>query len=89
MSEPKEILLFILTAIGFIYGLIGAGYAIYFNYIYLFEKGFVAWLFFGEIIASLKALVWPLFEFNITSIVTLYDDTKMFNLTDTGQPFPC
>ena len=61
MIEPKEILLFILTAIGFIYGLIGAGYAIYFNYIYLMEKGFVAWLFFGEVIATFKGFLWPFF----------------------------
>ena len=40
-------------------------FALYYNYLYAQEHGFIAWLFFGEIIASLKAMVWPLFEFNI------------------------
>ena len=40
-------------------------FGIYYNWLYANEHGFIAWLFFGEIIASLKALVWPLFEFNI------------------------
>ena len=42
-------------------GLFGA----YYNYLYAVENGFLAWLFFGEIIASFKALIWPLFEFKI------------------------
>ena len=37
----------------------------YYNYLYAVENGFLAWLFFGEVIASLKALVWPLFEFKL------------------------
>ena len=40
-------------------------FALYYNYLYAQEHGFWAWLLFGEIIATLKALVWPLFEFNI------------------------
>ena len=40
-------------------------FAAYYNYLYAIEHGFLAWLFFGEIIASLKSLIWPLFEFNI------------------------
>ena len=61
MSEPKEILLVILHAIGFIYGLIAAGYAIYFNYILLIEEGFWVWLLLGEVIATFKGLLWPFF----------------------------
>ena len=38
-------------------GIMGA----YFNWLYAVEHGFIAWLFFGEIIASLKGLAWPLF----------------------------
>jgi len=52
--------------------ILGIGYAIsvglfgmYYNYLYAIENGFIAWLFFGEIIASFKALIWPLFEFKI------------------------
>ncbi len=55
----------ILIAIAIIYGISVAIFGIYYNWLYANEHGFVAWLFFGEIIASLKALVWPLFEFNI------------------------
>tara|TARA_B100001989_G_C24280885_1_gene336302 strand:+ start:350 stop:529 length:180 start_codon:yes stop_codon:yes gene_type:complete len=51
---------------------LGVGYAIsvgifglYYNYLYAQEHGFWAWLFFGELVASFKALIWPLFEFNI------------------------
>ncbi len=40
-------------------------FAAYYNYLYAIENGFLAWLFFGEIIASFKALIWPLFELGI------------------------
>ena len=55
----------IFIAIAIIYGISVAIFGVYFNWLYANENGFLAWLFFGEIIASLKALVWPLFEFNI------------------------
>tara|TARA_Y200000002_G_scaffold374670_1_gene375766 strand:+ start:425 stop:598 length:174 start_codon:yes stop_codon:yes gene_type:complete len=51
----------ILIAIAIIYGISVAIFGVYFNWLYANENGFLAWLFFGEIIASLKALVWPLF----------------------------
>ena len=38
-------------------------FGLYFNWLYAAENGFIAWLFFGEIIASLKAIVWPYFVF--------------------------
>ena len=55
----------ILMGILIIYGISVGIFGIYYNWLYANEHGFIAWLFFGEIIASLKALVWPLFEFNI------------------------
>ena len=55
----------ILMGILIIYGISVGIFGIYYNWLYANEHGFVAWLFFGEVIASLKALVWPLFEFNI------------------------
>ena len=55
----------ILIAIAVIYGISVAIFGVYYNWLYANENGFLAWLFFGEIIASLKAIVWPLFEFNI------------------------
>ena len=55
----------ILMGILIIYAISVGIFGIYYNWLYANEHGFIAWLFFGEIIASLKALVWPLFEFNI------------------------
>ncbi len=47
------------------YGISVGIFTLYYNYLYAIEHGFLAWVFFGEIVATLKALVWPLFEFNI------------------------
>ena len=55
----------LLMAIAVIYGISVAVFGLYYNWLFAKANGFLAWLFFGEIIASLKALVWPLFEFNI------------------------
>ena len=52
-------------AIAVLYGISVAIFGLYYNWLFAKTNGFWAWLFFGEIIASLKALVWPLFEFNI------------------------
>lgn len=43
------------------YGLSVMGFAVYFNWQYAKEHGFLEWIFFGEIIATLKAFVWPVF----------------------------
>ena len=40
-------------------------FGLYYNYLYAQENGFIAWLFFGEIIATFKSFFWPLIEFNI------------------------
>ena len=55
----------ILIGLFIVYGISVGIFGLYYNYLYAQEHGFVAWIFFGEIIASLKAVVWPLFEFNI------------------------
>ena len=55
----------ILMAIAIVYGISVAVFALYYNWLYAKTHGFIAWLLFGEIIASFKALIWPLFEFNI------------------------
>lgn len=36
---------------------------LYFNWLYANEHGFWAWLLFGEIIATLKAFLWPIYLF--------------------------
>ena len=51
----------IFITIAVIYGISVAGFGLYFNWLYAVENGFWAWLFFGELIASAKALVWPFF----------------------------
>ena len=38
-------------------------FALYYNWVYAQEHGFVKWLFFGEVLATLKALIWPYFVF--------------------------
>lgn len=38
-------------------------FAIYFNYLFAIKHGFLSWVFFGEIISSLKAIIWPFFIF--------------------------
>lgn len=35
----------------------------YFNYLYAHEHGFLAWLFLGEVVATLKSLIWPYYVF--------------------------
>jgi hypothetical protein len=46
-----------------LYGLSAGLFALYFNWQYAQEHGFVAWLFFGEIIATFKGAFWPFFIF--------------------------
>ena len=55
----------IVTVLLIAYGISVGIFGLYYNYLYAIENCFWAWVFFGEIIATLKALVWPLFEFNI------------------------
>jgi len=50
-------------AIAVVYG-IGLFIAtLYFNWRYANEHGFLAWLMFGEIIATFKAIAWPIYLF--------------------------
>jgi hypothetical protein len=44
-----------------LYGISAAMMALYFNWVYAVEKGFWAWLLFGEIVASFQGLFWPFF----------------------------
>ena len=55
----------ILKTIGIVYAISVVIYGLYYNWLYATTHGFLSWLFFGEFIASFKALIWPLFEFNI------------------------
>jgi len=51
----------ILMTLVFIYMAIAGFAALYFNYLYAVEHGFIAWIFFGEIIAAFEGLLWPFF----------------------------
>ena len=51
----------LLLLIGSVYGLISAYYALYFNWMVFMEEGFLVWLFFGEVVATFKGLLWPFF----------------------------
>ena len=51
----------IFITVAIIYGITVAVFGLHFNWLYAVENGFWAWLFFGELIASAKALVWPFF----------------------------
>lgn len=44
-----------------VYGLSVGIFVLYFNWQYAHENGFWAWLFFGEVIATFKGILWPLF----------------------------
>jgi len=61
MNTMEKLIIGILIVYGISVGIFG----LYYNYLYAVENGFLAWLFFGEIVASFKALIWPLFEFKI------------------------
>jgi hypothetical protein len=48
----------------------------YFNWKYASEHGFVKWLFFGEIVPTMKAVVWPYFAFAPTKKPHWSDEEK-------------
>lgn len=35
----------------------------YYNWIYARDHGFLKWVFFGEIVATVKAVIWPVWFF--------------------------
>jgi hypothetical protein len=40
--------------------IIGQSLAVpYYNYLYFMEHGFISWLFFGQIVASIQSMFWP------------------------------
>ena len=52
---------FILSAVFFVYMVVAGLFALYFNWVYASVHGFISWIFFGEIIATLQGLLWPLY----------------------------
>jgi uncharacterized protein len=49
----------------------------YFNYLYARENGFVAWLLFGEVVATVKSFAWPYFALERFNGSSPSDDTTL------------
>ena len=45
----------------FIYMIPATYYTFLFNWYFFLDHGFLAWIFFGEVIATFKGLLWPFF----------------------------
>ena len=45
----------------YLYCIVAALMALVFNYQYARDHGFLAWVFFGEIVATFKAILWIFF----------------------------
>ncbi len=43
------------------YFFIAAFFSLYFNWVYATTKGFISWLFFGEVVATLQGFLWPIY----------------------------
>ena len=56
MKSTVEVLLML-------YGFSAMIMTTYYNWKYAVEYGFIKWLLFGEIVASLKGAIWPFFVF--------------------------
>ena len=50
----------ILFVLAWVYFMGFSAAVVYENWVYANEHGFLAWLFFGEIVATFQALGWPL-----------------------------
>jgi hypothetical protein len=59
-ESPAKILLRLLIQGYFLIGFLTVPY---FNYQYATKHGFWSWLFFGEVMATLKSFAWPLWLF--------------------------
>ncbi|MFC1479164.1 hypothetical protein ACFL6F_01070 [Planctomycetota bacterium] len=58
---PKNILIYILNTVFMLYFMSLMIMIPYFNWCYARDKGFVKWLFLGEIVATGKGIAWPFF----------------------------
>ncbi len=45
----------------FLYAMTAGVFTLYFNYMYAVNNGFIAWIFFGEIVATFQGFLWPFF----------------------------
>ena len=53
----------LVSVLVFLYALPALIFTLYYNYQYARDNGFLAWLFFGEIVATFKGILWPVFVF--------------------------
>ncbi len=59
-KNPLVILVF---AIMYLYGLSQVYFIPYYNWEFAKENGFIKWLLLGEVVATVKASIWPYFVF--------------------------
>ena len=72
----KKILLKILNIVIMIYFMVAfLIFTPYYNWTYAKEHGFVEWIFFGEVVATSKAITWPYFAL-------LSQDNFQFNINN-------
>ncbi len=81
----KNISIGVLYIICFAYSMGVMGSALYFNWQYARDYGFVKWVFFGEIIASAKAIVWPYYVFSTP--VNRYDSPDANHFRNSKRAF--
>jgi hypothetical protein len=60
--------------------------AVYFNWKYAHQNGFGTWLFFGQVVPSLKALVWPYFAVVQDATPSSLEDARPVATADVGPP---
>jgi len=69
VSEPFKILnkekriSIVVGCIIMVYALPVITFATYYNYQYFREKGFIKWLFMGEVVSTAKGFIWPYYVF--------------------------
>lgn len=61
MENPKGRLANVVGVLFSLYFTIGVFSAVYFNYTYARDNGFVKWLLLGQIVPTAKAMIWPYF----------------------------
>lgn len=88
MSDYKKIATSVLTVVFCIYfAIAGFIFTPYYNWQYAKDHGFVNWIFLGEVVPTLKAMVWPYFlAVNINNRTE--DNKKIRESNNESKPWP-
>lgn len=57
----KTLIVYFLKILVYMYGFSISLFAVYFNYLYARSHGLIAWIFFGEIVSTFWAMIWPIY----------------------------